>query len=661
MRSLFFYILSFFASVFPNAQGTLYAQDALRLPPQGKLDVRYENQVSTILDKTGAFHENPDLLLAQEWTQNIARGSLNMGYSNATLWLRFRLMAEPALAPRLVISMKEASLNRVVLYELVDGRLVRRAQGGGSMQSGDRSINSLGIHLPLQTPPPGPHDYVLSIQAMGGVLDGSFTLHEGNAWVAHRLTPALIFQGVFYGLLFALMISNALTFFITRQRVHLYYVAYGFCVVAIVANFEGIFDWLMPWPAVGGWIYLAPIFSSCLAISLFLMLKNFYEADARFPRLARLFKIMIAINILPILSTVLGFSTVANQLVNLQIIPATILVVASGWYVWREGFRPALYMIIARLAMLTFTSVVIMKLYNLVPSNNFTEYAFHIGAVLEMLIVYFGLAHRMKNLESQKDKAEQKERLATVRLDWFNTLVRVITHDMSTPISVISTSVDLELRRHQPSSSLKRNLERIQRAVNQQHDLLGHVREMIAVTTGKKTLHCVPIELQGKLDGLLLNFAERMEAKQIRVQLDKPDEPLHVLAEATALEHTILSNFMSNAIKFSQPGGTIQIELLKDNEQAVIRFRDQGIGIPSDLIDKLFDPTKATSRPGTAHENGTGFGLPIAQVYIEQFNGTVSVTSQVAVQEGDPSGTTFEIRLPLCAAEADGRETRISA
>jgi signal transduction histidine kinase len=644
-----------------NASALLYAQEVLRLPDTGKIEVRHENQVHYLMDRDGRFLEDPSQVLAQGWVHSIARETLNMGYSDAAVWVRFRLNAEPGLAPRFVISMKEASLNRVILYQVVDGRLEVRAKGGASLSPWERSINSLGIHLILETPPPGVHDYVLSVQAMGGLLDASFVVRTGMEWISDRMTSSLLFQGIFYGLLLALMLSNGMTWFLTRQRAHLYYVAYVACVVAILANFEGILDWLMPWPRVGGWIHLAPVFASFLAINLFLMLKNFYQVNHHFPRMARLFRLMIALNTLPILFTFLGYSRVANQLVHVQIVPVTLVVVGTGWYVWRNGFRPAAYMLVARLLMLIFTSIVLLKLYNLLPSNLFTEYAFHIGTVLEAVIVYFGLAHRMKHLETEKDMAQQNERLATVRLDWFNTLVRVITHDMSTPISVISTSVDLELRRNQPSSSLKRNLERIQRAVTQQHDLVGHVREMIAVTTGKKALHCVPIEVQSKLDGLLLNFAERIEAKQLTVKLEKADEPLHIMAEATALEHTILGNFLSNAIKFSQAGGLIRIQLVRDQDHALIRFVDQGIGIPADLIDKLFDPTKATSRPGTANESGTGFGLPIARVYIEQFHGAVTVMSRVAHRPGDPSGTIFEIRFPLCAADDKSRNMRSSA
>jgi len=661
MRSLFFYILSFFASVFANAPAPLWAQESLRVPSRDKVEVRFQNQVSYLLDKEGLFLGDPARILTQEFSQNIARNTLNFGFSDATLWVRFRLDVDTDTSPRLVISMKESSLNLVTLYQLVDGQLKVVARGGGSVLPEERSVDSLGIHLILDALAPGIHEYVLSTQSKGGILNASFTLQTGSRWIAERLTPALVFQGVFYGLLFALMIFNALTWFLTRQLVHIYYVAYVGCVLGVVANFEGILDWILPWPEVGGWIYLTPIFSSLVAITLFLMLKSFYQADQRFPRMARFFHLMIALNALPAVLNILGYPSLANETVNFQIIPVTFIVVATGWYVWREGFRPALYMIAARLVMLSMTGVILLKLYNLLPSNMFTDYAFHMGLLMEMIIVYFGLAYRLKNLETEKDRAQHNERLATVRLDWFNTLVRVITHDMSTPISVISTSVDLELRRQQPSSSLKRNLERIQRAVNQQYDLVGHVREMIAVTTGKKTLNCVPIELQKKLDAMVLNFAERIEAKQLTIEIDKPDDPLFVLAEATALEHTILGNFLSNAIKFSQRSGLIRISLKREGEAAVIRFEDQGIGIPSDLIDKLFDPTKATSRPGTNNENGTGFGLPIAQVYIEQFNGTVIVQSQVGVEAGDPSWTVFEIRFPICVVDTVKHDTRVSA
>jgi signal transduction histidine kinase len=85
----------------------------------------------------------------------------------------------------------------------------------------------------------------------------------------------------------------------------------------------------------------------------------------------------------------------------------------------------------------------------------------------------------------------------------------------------------------------------------------------------------------------------------------------------------------------------------------VIRFEDHGIGIPADLVEKLFDPTKSTSRPGTDNESGTGFGLPLAQVYVEQFQGTITVDTRIALNPGDPSGTIFELRFPLCAAQSE--------
>ncbi|WP_141734792.1 sensor histidine kinase [Oligoflexus tunisiensis] len=645
MRILFFYILCFFASVFAQAKVPLYAQEALRVPPHSRIDVRYRDQVRLLRDENDRWRSQADQLLTQTWSQPTTHQSLNMGFADGTLWVRFHLVVDAETPPRLVLSMKESSLNWVTLYQVVQGQLQVAARGGSSLPPHERSIHSSGIHLLVENHGPGSYEYILGVQAQGGIQDASFTLQPANLWITQRLTPSLVFQGIFYGLLLALIISNAMTWYLTRQRVYLYYATYVGSLLAVVANFEGVLDWLWPWPSSGGWIHFTPIFSSCVAVSLLLMLKSFYQADIRFPKLARVFNVCIAVNILPGLLNTLDQTRLANQLVNIQTIPGIILVVATGWYVWRKGFRPALSMMVARLVMLTFTSIMLLKLFNVLPSNLFTDYAFHLGIILEMVIVSFGLAQRLKNLESEKNQAEQKERLATVRLDWFNTLVRVITHDMSTPISIIATSADLELRRCKTSGASTHNLERIQRAVQQQNNLVGHVREMIAVTTGKKVLRCVPIELQGILDGLVLNFSEGLETKQLTVQLDQPGEPLYMLGEATALEHTILGNFMSNAIKFSRPGGVIRIQLQRDQEEVVIRFEDNGIGIPPGLIDKLFDPTQATSRPGTANENGTGFGLPIAHVYIEQFNGTVTVQSRTE----NSAGTVFEIRFPLCA------------
>ncbi|MDQ3234197.1 MAG: hypothetical protein M3Q07_20515, partial [Pseudobdellovibrionaceae bacterium] len=222
MRSLFFYILALFASVFTNASAPLCAQEALRISPSGKVEVRFENQVTYLLDKESRFLSDPQRVLAQEFTQHIARKSLNMGYADATLWVRFRLVVEDKGTPRLVLSMKESTLHRVSLYQVVDGQLKPEAIGGASVPPELRSVHSLGLHLMLEMPPPGVHDYVLGIQSVGGILDASFTLQLGPVWVTERLTPTLVFQGVFYGLLFALMISNALTWFLTRQHVHLY-------------------------------------------------------------------------------------------------------------------------------------------------------------------------------------------------------------------------------------------------------------------------------------------------------------------------------------------------------------------------------------------------------------------------------------------------------
>jgi chemotaxis family two-component system sensor kinase Cph1 len=104
----------------------------------------------------------------------------------------------------------------------------------------------------------------------------------------------------------------------------------------------------------------------------------------------------------------------------------------------------------------------------------------------------------------------------------------------------------------------------------------------------------------------------------------------------------IVSNLVSNAIKYSPPESRVEIELDCDTEQAILRVCDHGIGIPESEQAQLFEPFHRASNVGVIA--GTGLGLAIVKRAAEAHGGTVTFTSQEAV------GTTFTVRLPLRSA-----------
>ena len=97
--------------------------------------------------------------------------------------------------------------------------------------------------------------------------------------------------------------------------------------------------------------------------------------------------------------------------------------------------------------------------------------------------------------------------------------------------------------------------------------------------------------------------------------------------DPTSLEHQVINNLISNAIKFSFVGGEIIVTVAGNNGSITSCVRDYGTGMPDDVLHKIFDTREPTTRVGTANEKGTGFAMPVVHSYIELYGGKISVKS----------------------------------
>jgi signal transduction histidine kinase len=104
---------------------------------------------------------------------------------------------------------------------------------------------------------------------------------------------------------------------------------------------------------------------------------------------------------------------------------------------------------------------------------------------------------------------------------------------------------------------------------------------------------------------------------------------------------TILINLINNAIKFSHKGGTIALEVREQHGQLFVSVKDDGIGIPKSIRNKLFSPDNTVQRRGTDHEQGTGLGLVLVADFVKMMKGHIEVASE----EG--KGSTFTFVLPV--------------
>ena len=249
------------------------------------------------------------------------------------------------------------------------------------------------------------------------------------------------------------------------------------------------------------------------------------------------------------------------------------------------------------------------------------------------IIIWFFLISVEKH---QKEIESKKEGIQN--------LICVITHDISTPISVIMGRTGMLKRFELPADAVI-SVDKIIGATSSMASIVNNVRNLYAMELGKSAIAIESIQLNKLIPLLKENFSEKLEAKKIKLVVNNEAGNLEIKGNADLLLHQILGNLLSNAIKFSPEESEITLTVENKNNIAFISITDSGIGIPKDLLPRLFEMHSATSRTGTSGEKGTGFGLPIVKAYVEKLDGKISVLSKTAEENLQKHGTTFTLEF----------------
>ncbi|CAN5392749.1 two-component regulator propeller domain-containing protein [soil metagenome] len=224
-----------------------------------------------------------------------------------------------------------------------------------------------------------------------------------------------------------------------------------------------------------------------------------------------------------------------------------------------------------------------------------------------------------------------------------------ISHEFRTPLALIQGTVEKFSQKEQPRSELLPGYQLIYRSADRLLQLVNQLLDLSRLEAGKLSLQPKPGEVMSFLSLLTSSFSSLFENKGITYKYDLPQESLWALFEADKLEK-IISNLLSNACKFTPEGGVV--EFLVKSEQKTqtevilhISVRDTGIGIPEELISRVFERFFQADLSTTRAYEGAGIGLALTKELVELHGGTISVESKAG------SGTIFGIQLPLQIVE----------
>jgi signal transduction histidine kinase len=220
-------------------------------------------------------------------------------------------------------------------------------------------------------------------------------------------------------------------------------------------------------------------------------------------------------------------------------------------------------------------------------------------------------------------------------------LFSLIAHDIKSPVAncvglLNVISLNKEIMSKDELLNYLRMLEKSAFTVN---ELIDELLTWAQTQFHSLTLKPEKIRLQDSIQKLLKLLLPVAAGKSITIQLEI-DSSIVLWADQTML-NTIIRNLISNAIKFSKPGGAVKIKGEIKNGVALISVSDKGVGIKEEDMDKLFNSKSHFTSYGTSGEKGTGLGLDISKNFVHQNGGEIFVTSKVG------QGSTFSFTLPL--------------
>jgi PAS domain S-box-containing protein len=223
----------------------------------------------------------------------------------------------------------------------------------------------------------------------------------------------------------------------------------------------------------------------------------------------------------------------------------------------------------------------------------------------------------------------------------------IIAHDLKTPFNAISGFSELliEKVREKDSGGINKYADIILQSSRRGIDLLMNLMEWSQSKTGGMEFKPGNFEMENLINKVVLLFADI--ARQKSITISKPAlHSLTVYADKNMIS-TVMRNLISNALKFTRPGGKISIAVEGKQNQIHVKVSDNGIGIEKNSLEKLFRIDENFSTPGTLNEKGTGLGLILCKEFVEKNGGKIWVESTPG------KGSDFYFTIPCTIIAGD--------
>jgi signal transduction histidine kinase len=227
-----------------------------------------------------------------------------------------------------------------------------------------------------------------------------------------------------------------------------------------------------------------------------------------------------------------------------------------------------------------------------------------------------------------------------------NQFLAMLAHELRNPLAAVVNALHVIRKSGATDQQISQAVRIADRQLRHEARLLDDLLDVSRIVLGKISVQAEQVDLRDCVRTALEAASFAISSRALRLDVELPPEPLVVIGDATRLAQCV-GNLVSNAIKFTPPGGTVGVSARRQDGHALIAVRDSGAGIAPEILPRVFelfvqgDPSLGRS------QGGLGIGLTLVRHLVQLHGGTVMADSA-----GPGQGSRFEIRLPLTGRAA---------
>jgi PAS domain S-box-containing protein len=258
------------------------------------------------------------------------------------------------------------------------------------------------------------------------------------------------------------------------------------------------------------------------------------------------------------------------------------------------------------------------------------------------ILYWFGTNTDISDIKRMEEALQEADR----RKDEF---LATLAHELRNPLAPLRSSLQILKMPQVDAKTAEETKDIMERQVNHLIRLVDDLLDVSRVMQGKIELRKESVELATVIARAVETAQPLIEAQDHDLEIVLPPEPLLLTADPVRLAQ-VIGNLLTNAAKYTEPSGHISLSACREDNEVVLRVRDNGIGIAPDMLPQIFELFVQVDHAGSRSQGGLGLGLALVKSLVEMHSGTVEAHSA-----GLGKGCEFVVRLPLVVKGPQGR------